>query len=215
MDHCGRYFIGADGYIFSFVLDFLRFGNRPPPHLAYQIRSLATHLGLKGLENELSSFLPVIQQNLLANMRLLYPNYSDLLNNIVQKISAKVIPNESTTQLIVRCVHARQNASDMCLTCRNDGALIRVVEEDRRASDIILLIQHDRQQRGYFTEEAIYCRCGNDIDSDAVEPLDIFWSKSDIQRYRFKDSKEYAASLLYHAKCAAYSYTFKIRLNWN
>ena len=159
-DHNGLYFIDADEHIFSYVLDFLRYGNLPPAHLACQVRTYAIQLGFKGLEKELSSFLPVIQANLYVNIRNLYPQYPHIFDKIVQRIVETVkVDKSNVIETTVRCDHPSRMAKDMCITCRTDVALIRIVKKDPCCRDILLVIQQDLHERGFVTKEAVLSHC--------------------------------------------------------
>lgn len=159
-DQNGHYFIDADGHIFSYVLDFLRYGNLPPAHLACQVRTYAMQLGFKKLEKELSSFLPVIQANWFENVRNLYPHYPHIFDKIVQRIAETVkVDKSNVIETLVRCDHPSRVAKDMCITCRTDDALIRILKKDPCCRDILLAIQQDLQERGFVTREAVLSHC--------------------------------------------------------
>ena len=214
-DQKGRWFIDADGYIFSFILEYLRFGKLPPVHLASQVYVYANYFGLQDLEKKLSTFLPVIQIKFLDKIRLLYPNYIEIFNRVIYRISQRAFQNDGEfIHTVVRCVNAYKTEKDICTICNQDADLIYAVAADRHASDLITLLQRELKDRGFVVEEAVYCHCRNKIEYDKTNVENVFFHPEFQRKLCFVNSTDSHLLRMYDEICSAFSYTLKIKLPW-
>ena len=214
-DQDGRIFIDADGHIFSYILEYLRFDTLPPLHLASQVHSYAVQFHLKEFELKLSTYLPVIQAKFLENTRSQYPNYEDIFGHIIKKISQLAIQEDGEIiHTIVRCVNANRTVKDICTKCLKDDIIIHAGVADRHASDIILLIQHDLKERGFAIEECVYCHCRNKIEYDLSDVENVFFHPDFLREQCFVSSTDSEWLRLYDSECSCFSYTLKIKVTW-
>lgn len=65
-DDSGRYFIDADGDIFSHILNFLRVGQLPPQEVSSEVSRYAEYFGIQSLVKKLEQ-VSWVSSNLFTN----------------------------------------------------------------------------------------------------------------------------------------------------
>ena len=105
-DKDGRFFIDADGSNFIYILNYLRYGELPPPSLAETVYREAVYFGIHELVRELEKFPSILGKIQRNNFRASFPGYQECLDSVFSSISETQA--KSTTSEIVVLIYQQE-----------------------------------------------------------------------------------------------------------
>ena len=147
-DTNNRYFIDADGEVFSHILNYLRQEKLPPANMSLEVYEFAVSFKLQSLAGQLTGFYPV-QRKLTRNRMLsIYPSYAKIMTKLLKKIlDHEVRARHVSIKLPIITVN-----SNCCSTCKDDA--IEDTPEDPRCTTLISQIGEDLRKRGFEVEKS-------------------------------------------------------------
>lgn len=153
-DKDGRYFIDADGDVFSHILEYLRFKKLPPAQSSLQVHEYAIYFGVQELSEILSSFAAVDREENFEKIRSLYKDFPNIFKEIVYIIKRRKTYLRQIKVNLPPLIPADQSRESICCRCI-DGEKIEMTEKDPDGKALRFLIEHELCKRGYKAESGI------------------------------------------------------------
>ncbi|XP_045216869.2 BTB/POZ domain-containing protein KCTD7-like [Mercenaria mercenaria] len=122
-DKDGRFFIDADGENFIHILNYLRYGDLPPPQIAETVYREAAYFGIHGLVKELEKFPQIMAKIQRNNFRNQFPGYAECLDLIVKAASVETSSQTSEVKVLIysKQVVPQNENFDMNHKCTCEG----------------------------------------------------------------------------------------------
>lgn len=95
-DKDGRFFIDADGANFIYILNYLRYGELPPPGLAEAVYREAVYFGIQELVQELEKYPAILCKVQRNSFRNSFPGYQECMDTILTLITRKPMTKTET-----------------------------------------------------------------------------------------------------------------------
>ena len=160
-DKHGRYFIDADGAVFTHILEYLRFEHLPPDDFMMRVHEYAEYFGLQSLVRRTALHSAVHEAQQLRWSRMLYSNYSEMLKGVLERINnAKYGPT-----VIVFAV-VRFPATEKSEQCGNNHKKITesdfiaiAVSEDKNGWNLVQALLHDLAAAGIIVNDTTCNKC--------------------------------------------------------
>lgn len=146
-DKDGRFFIDADGEIFYYILNFLRFERLPSADLSLLVYEQARYLDLQTMVNCLESFSPVKQEKYLEEIRSLYPYYRKLLDKIDGALNNKKFNCYKMQANIPLSMISETTETQICDDCRQ--LVEKTAADDPQGQALLFLIRHELEKRNF------------------------------------------------------------------
>ncbi|KAK6188954.1 hypothetical protein SNE40_005023 [Patella caerulea] len=86
-DQNGKYFIDADGEMFSHILRYLRYSELPPYSLCEKVYKDACYFGINELVEELERTPPLVGRKMRERFRSRIKGYDQFVNELIKKIT--------------------------------------------------------------------------------------------------------------------------------
>ena len=161
-DEEGRYIIDMDPKVFSHILDFLRFGELPPPEEASKVYRAADHLSIKELTDKLRWCSALVKERFFDSMA-----HKEIYSNKLAAMTS-IIARSGYCNLIVQYMDQRPHpiTSDRNnFTCKCGKDLLKLSTlkaETINYPELAIFLTTGLEQKGYktSTKEIICKHCG-------------------------------------------------------
>lgn len=147
-DKDGRYFIDADGDVFSHIIEYLRFQKLPPAQMSVKVHEYAVYFGVQELSEILSSFASVDREENLEKIRSFYKDFPKIFKEIIYVIKQRKSYLRQFKVSLPPLIAADQFRDSVCCKCSN-GEKIEMTEKDPDGKALRFLIEHELCKRGY------------------------------------------------------------------
>ena len=175
-DKDGRYFIDANPEVFSYILDFLRLEEFPPPDQALKIYSTSVFFGLTELTKRLRTCSPLIKEKFLQE-KSQYKDYSSILKEMIDRVAKSgchnwvwIVPYLSSQSFSnVNCNYTGTCVCDRNVLTISNKTTVKIIEDPHLSGLLVIGLE----QNGFkVTTKAIICqKCG----AYAMDLIKISW----------------------------------------
>ena len=180
-DKDGRYFIDADGENFTHILNYLRTGDTPPPHLAETIYREAAYFGIHGLVSALERHPQILAKIQRSHFRKQFQGYSKCLETILK--TASVETKTQTTDVKVLLFQKENQPVDKYFNIehvcegRSDGRLfdcnakLGPWETKDTEKDVLSCLMYDLESQGFTITSRFFGPCTYEYESDTCKKV--------------------------------------------
>ncbi|KAL3866684.1 hypothetical protein ACJMK2_043965 [Sinanodonta woodiana] len=173
LDKGGRYFIDADGDYFIYILNYLRYGELPPPQRAERVYMEAVYFGVHSLIEELNQYPDIVAAIQRDKFRAQFPGYSDCISSILSTALQMNSEKVDTSSSVVLLLYARENQSDdenfrLFHICLYDSDHQREITPDVKLGqwrnnsseqDVFRCLLYDLEKKGFFVTGYCMGKC--------------------------------------------------------
>lgn len=135
-DKDGRYFIDADGENFVHVLNYLRYGELPPPELTNTVYREAVYFGLHGMVEQLERSPALLAQIHRDAYRAQFTGYQKIMTSIMDKISDNSTKNTETTSSLLIVLHAKDRKTRLENFDKNHMCFFKAKNRSKKMCDV-------------------------------------------------------------------------------
>lgn len=179
-DQDGRYFIDADGDNFVYVLNYLRYGELPPPNLVTTIYREAVYFGLHGMVEQLELSPSLLAQIHRDSYRAQFTGYHKIINAILDRIKECSTKNTETTTSLLVVLFARKKKKKLPNFDKNHTCFSKSKNRPKRMSDVTFgpwrnksttekdvmnCVVFDLQEKGFNITQEATGQCGFKCES--------------------------------------------------
>lgn len=179
-DQDGRYFIDADGDNFVYVLNYLRYGELPPPEVATTVYREAVYFGIHGMVEQLERYPAILAKIHRDSYRNQFTGYQKLINTILDKITEVSTKNKETTTSLIVALFSRDKKRILANFDKNHTCFYKSKNRPRRMCDItfgpwrnkstsekdvINCLAFDLQEKGFNITHESTGQCGYKCES--------------------------------------------------